>query len=546
MNEEIFEEIKTIKAVENIAIEDDKLKYAVIDKQNLLTVAKFLKEKGYKHLSFVTAVDKGRNFEVVYLLTSYIEYDSVALKVKLSEESEELSEENTVVQSLTEIFNSADWHERETYDMFGIKFDGHKNLKRILLPAEFMGHPLCKSYPIDKEQKISLESDFEASKDDVSVDSFIESEKKKGRVFESKIMHINMGPQHPSTHGVLRLRILVDGETIVKIYPVIGYLHRGIEKIAENLSYWQIVPYLDRLDYVAGMLNEFPFVLGVEKLAGIEVPERAQYLRVIVAELNRIASHLVWVATWPMDLGAITPFFYCFREREKILEIFEDLCRARMMFNYMRFGGVSSDINDEIRKKIYKFIDSFPENLKEYHNLLTGNEILIARSKGIGILKKEDAIGFGVTGPILRASGLEYDIRKAHSYSLYDKFKFRVPTYNEGDNYSRYLVRMEEMEESIKIVKQALDALPEGPVMAKVPRVVTPPTGSVYSKVEHAKGEMGVYIVSNGTIKPERIKIRSPSFSNLSILPYLAEGENIANVVAISGSLDPVMGCVDR
>lgn len=468
---------------------------------------------------------------------------------KISAESHVKSailEEDYVLPSVTSLYGSSDWYEREVYDMFGIKFSGHPNLKRILLNDAFEGHPLRKSYPLEKEQPVDMLKDFELSRDDVNADKFVEAERKKGREFETRVMHINMGPQHPSTHGVLRLRILVEGEQIVKMYPVIGYLHRGVEKIAENLNFMQFTPYLDRLDYVASMLNEFPYVLGLEKLVGVEVPERAQHIRVAMAELNRIASHLMWVATWPMDLGAITPFFYCFREREKVLEIYEELCGARMMYNYMRFGGVRNDLNEKTTNKIYRFLDSFPEHLKEYHELLTGNEIFLSRAKGIGVLKKEDALGYGVTGPILRACGMDYDIRKAHPYSMYDKFKFRVPVYNEGDNYARYLVRMEEMEESVKIVKQAMDSMPEGHFMAKVPRVITPPIGSVYSKIEHAKGEMGIYIVSNGTMKPERLKIRSPSFSNLSILPHLLEGENIADVVAISGTIDPVMGCVDR
>jgi len=539
MNEEIVEEIK--KNV-NVSIEDDKLKYVVVDKENLLKVAKFLKEKGYEHLSFVTGVDKGNEFEVVYMFTSYTNHDSVALKIKVQEE-------NPAVPTLTEIFNSADWHERETYDMFGIKFDGHKNLRRILLPAEFVGHPLRKSYPVNKEQEISLDSDFEATKDEFTVEKFIEDDPLNKEKYETKIMHLNVGPHHPSTHGVLRLRMLIDNEKIIKIYPVIGYLHRGIEKICENLNYNQIIPYTDRLDYVAGMLNELSYVLAVEKLMNIEIPERAQIIRVIVSELNRIASHIIWFTTWLMDLGATTPFFYGFNDREKILEIFEDLSRGRMTFNYMRIGGVKKDINENIAKKIYKFIDEMPSHIKEYHELVTGNEIFIGRTKGIGILKKEDAISLGVTGPMLRASGVDYDARRDNSYSMYDKFKFNVPVFNEGDNFARYMVRMREMEESIKIVRQAMDLLnstKEGEIMAKVPKLITPPKGSSYVKIEHAKGEMGVFIVSDGKPKPYRIKFRSPSFSNLYAISKMCENNYVADVVAISGTIDPVMGCVDR
>ncbi len=659
MIDEIFTEINNA-GIKDIALEEDgALKYIVANDKNLHSIVKFLKEKGYEHLSFVTAVDKLNELEVVYLLHSYAQKNFIPIKVKLGnkaktgeaeskteilispaeiiaegindyglclgcglcnkvcvngvdvksvifglkqnkninpeqisncaicglcqekcpkkikilevfkainkikadktktehkEEHKETKETESienefVIPTLTEIFKSADWHERETFDMFGINFEGHKNLRRILLPAEFKGYPLLKSYPCNKEQEISLSSDFEATKDELTVDKFIESEGQEGRTYQTKIMHLNVGPHHPSTHGVLRLRMIIDGERMIKIEPVIGYLHRGIEKVCESLNYNQIVPYMDRLDYVASMLNEFPYVLAMEKLMNIEIPERAQIIRVIVAELNRIASHIVWFTTWCMDLGATTPFFYGFNDREKILEIFEDVSRARMMFNYMCVGGVKKDINESIAKKIYKFIDMMPAHMKEYHNLITGNEIFLARTKNIGILKKEDAINFGVTGPMLRASGVNYDVRKDEPYSMYAQFKFNVPVFNEGDNFSRYMVRMNEIEESLKIIKQGMDILnsvKEGEIIAKVPRMIIPPKGSVYEKIEHAKGEMGIFIVSDGKPKPYRLKIRSPSFSNLSALPKMCENNYVADVVAISGTIDPVMGCVDR
>jgi len=644
--DEIFNEIKD--KFNAIIEEDGTLKYIVVNAENLQSVAKFLKEKGYEHLSFVTAIDRQNELEAVYLLHSYANKDSLALKVKLGnsegsikekteilispaelvaegikqhelcigcglcnkvcvqsvdvkavifalkqnkeikaeqisncakcglcepkcpkkikimeifeainklsnkkaealkepEKPKTLSAQNFVIPTLTEIFNSADWHERETYDMFGIKFDGHKNLKRLLLPAQFEGHPLRKSYPLGKEQEISLDSDFEATKDELSVEEFI-----KNHHYETQIMELNVGPHHPSTHGVLRLRMLIDGEKMLKIYPVIGYLHRGIEKICENLNYNHIVPYMDRLDYVASMLNEFPYVLAMENLMNIQVPERAQLIRVIVSELNRIASHIMWFTTYLMDLGATTPFFYGFREREQILEIFEDLSRARMTFNYMCVGGVKKDITPEIAGKIYKFTAQMPAHIREYYDLINGNEIFLGRVKGIGKLTKEDAINFGVTGPMLRASGVDYDIRRDEPYSMYDKFKFNVPVSNDGDNFARYIVRMKEMEESVKIVEQAtqlLNSAKEGEIMAKVPKLITPPKGSVYAKIEHAKGEMGIFIVSDGRQKPYRFKIRSPAFSNLCALPKMCENNYVADVVAISGTIDPVMGCVDR
>lgn len=525
-----------------------------VKREELLDTLKQLAGEGYIHLSNITAVDKREEsggFVLYYTLYSYDKEHGIIIKTNAEvEEGDDYEVPSlkpiyrlAIVPSLTPIYKSADWHEREVYDMFGITFEGHPNMKRILLPASFEGHPLRKEYSLEDEQLCDMETDFELTESELTVEDL---KKELGGVQETRVLHINMGPQHPSTHGVLRLRTLVDGERIVKMYPVLGYLHRGIEKIAENLNYNQLIPYFDRLDYVASMLNEFPYVLCVEDLMGTEVPERAQYLRIIMAELSRIASHLLSVATWPMDLGATTPFMYCFREREQILEIFEDICRSRMHFNYMQIGGVRRDLNDKTSDKIYSFVDSMPERLEEYHRLITGNEILMARAKGVGVLDRSDAINYGVTGPMLRASGVEYDLRKAHSYSDYYRFKFKIPVYSEGDCYARYLVRIDEITESLKIINQAMDNLPEGDFSTKVPRIITPPIGMTYNMVEHAKGEMGVFLVSNGTPKPERLHIRSPSFSNLGVLQHLCEGENIADVISILGTIDPVMGCVDR
>ena len=475
---------------------------------------------------------------------------SVKLRIKKLKEKEQeknkpkkelVIEYDLSVPSITSLYNAADWHERETYDLVGIKFEGHPNLRRILLSDTFKGHPLQKSFDLTKKQEIDMNKEYDIDR------HYLDKYKKEiESKIETKLLHINMGPQHPSTHGVLRLRLLVDGETVVKMYPVLGHLHRGMEKIGENLRYIQFIPYTDRLDYITGMFNNLAYVKPIEDLMVLEVPERAEYLRIIAMELNRITSHLIWFCTWAMDMGALTPYFYAFRERERIFQIFEGLCGARMTYNYIRPGGVSGDMNEKTEEKFRDFIEHFPENLNDYHTLLTENEIIKARTGGVGKLKAEDAINYGITGPMLRASGVEYDIRKAHPYSLYDDFKFKIPTREEGDTYARYMVRMDEMKQSHRILEQALDKIPEGKIMAKVPKLLTPPAGDTYGKIETSKGELGFYVVSDGTPKPYRLRIRSPSFCNLSILPFLCEGEKIADIVAISGSIDITLGCIDR
>jgi len=495
----------------------------------LLDVCRNLHTQGYTHLSLITAVEWPEDLEIVYHIYSYSKYEMTTLRTRVGKIDPQ-------VPSLTPVFASADWHERETYDLLGVRFTGHPNLRRILLPETFRGHPLRKDYLIAMKQMADMEEEMELAGDIPNTEG-IDTE---------RVVHMNMGPQHPSTHGVLRLRLLVEGEKVVRVYPVLGYLHRGMEKIAEQLNYKQFIPYTDRLDYVAGMINNYGYVSAIEKLVQVEVPERAEYLRVMAMELSRIASHLVWAATWCMDLGAITPFFYMMRDRERILRVFEELCGARMTLNYMRVGGVSGDMTEKVRRDLEGFLDVMPEMMAEYRQLVEDNEIIISRSKGIGHLALDDAIDLGVTGPMLRASGLEYDIRKAHPYSVYDRMKFKVPTRKEGDVYARYLVRMQEVKESLKIIEQALEDIPEGRITAKVPRIITPPAGDVYSRVESPKGELGFYVVSNGRQKPYRVRIRSPCFCNLASLERMAEGGKLADLVAINGSLDMIMGEVDR
>jgi NADH-quinone oxidoreductase subunit D len=384
-------------------------------------------------------------------------------------------------------------------------------------------------------------------------------------------MVINMGPQHPSTHGVLRLVLEIDGESVVSLAPDIGYLHTGIEKTCEAKFYQQVVPLTDRIDYLCPMTNNLAYCLAVEKLLGLEIPERAQYLRVLLNELTRIQSHLVWLGTHAMDIGALTVFLYCFREREEILRIFENVSGQRMMTSYFRVGGLALEPPLNLYKQIQDFLDIMPNRITQYENLLTANPIWVNRLKGVGILSAADAIALGVTGPPLRASGVDWDLRRDMPYSGYEKFQFKVPISNDCDVWARYIIRMEEMRESVKICQQALNGMPSGPIVADAPKIILPerekmktnmealihhfkivtegfpvPAGEVYQGVESPRGEMGYYVVSDGTAKPYRVHMRNPSFATLQALETMCKGRLLADVVAVIGSIDIVLGEIDR
>jgi len=358
---------------------------------------------------------------------------------------------------------------------------------------------------------------------------------------------LNIGPQHPSTHGVFRMRATMDGEVIIEMEPVFGYLHRGIEKLAEQRTYTGIIPLTDRLDYLSSMNNNLAYCLAVEKLAGIKVPERAEYIRIIMAELQRIASHLIAVGAFLNDCGAfMTPIVYMIREREKILDLFDMVCGQRLTYNYMRPGGVSQDIPDEFLPALDKFLNEMPSWLDEYDQLLAKNEILLARSKGVGILPKELAINSSASGPVLRGSGVQWDIRKKDPYSIYERFEFDIPTSTVGDCYDRYRVRMEEMRQSLRILQQARKQIPKGEARAKVPHLIRPPAGEIYGHIEAPKGELGFYIVSDNSIAPYRLHIRGPSLLNLTAIRDMVIGWKIADIILIFGSIDICMGEVDR
>jgi NADH-quinone oxidoreductase subunit D len=362
----------------------------------------------------------------------------------------------------------------------------------------------------------------------------------------TELVEINMGPQHPSTHGVLRLAVTLDGEVVVDCKPDVGYLHRGIEKLAEMRGWVQFTPITDRLDYLASMLGNAGYIYAVEKLGSIEVPERAEYIRVIMMELQRIASHLVFFGTMALDLGATTPFLYAFREREDILDLFEMVCGARLTYNYFRPGGVSRDLPAGFHGKCKAYIAKQRERLPEYDDLFTKNQIFIARTRNVGIISATDAINYSLSGPTLRGPGVAYDVRRADPYSVYDKLDWQVITYPTGDSLSRFLVRVMEMRQSLRIVEQALDAIPEGQLACKTPLRLKLPAGEVYNHIESARGDLGVYLVSDGGEKPYRLRWRAPSFINLGALGTMVKGWKVADIVAILGSLDIVLGEVDR
>jgi NADH-quinone oxidoreductase subunit D len=359
-------------------------------------------------------------------------------------------------------------------------------------------------------------------------------------------MVLNMGPQHPSTHGVLRVKLKLDGERVRGTECVIGYLHRGVEKIAEHRTYQQFAPYVDRMDYVAAVSNGLGYCEAVEKLLNAEAPPRARVIRTILTELQRIASHLVWLGTHALDIGALTPLFYCFREREEILKIFEKYCGARLTTHAFRIGGLQYEAYDGLEKDVERFCNDFERRIQEYVDLLTGNSIWISRTRNVGVLSAEDCVALGASGPILRASGVKWDLRKAQPYAAYDQYKFDIPVGTNGDTYDRYMVRMEEMRQSRRICLQAIQNIPEGPILGKVGKVLKPPAGEIYHSIEAPKGILGYYIVSDGTTQPYRVRVRPPSFVNLQAFDKMVRGHLVADVVAIIGTLDIVLGEVDR
>jgi NADH-quinone oxidoreductase subunit C/D len=497
-------------------------------------------EAGFDHLSCVTAQEYEDRYESIYHMTSYDDRTREASVVVPTAKDAPKS------QTAEPVFRTADWHEREAYDLVGIEYEDHPDLRRILLPETWQGHPLGLDYDQDRPQIVTLKEHANPLQEDHKDE-------------EGNTMFVNIGPHHPATHGVLHVKTTLDGEQIADLESDIGYLHRCEEQMCQQSTYrYQIMPYPDRWDYIsAGLLNEWAYARAAEDMADIEVPEYAQIIRTLGAELCRIASHMLAVGTFALDVyGDFTAIFmYAVRDREKTQNILEDLTGQRLMFNYFRLGGVVWDLpepREDFFDKIRTFLDELPEALEEYHDLISANEILQVRTVNTGVLPPEVAKSYGATGPVARGSGVDYDLRRDDPYGYYDQLDWDVVTEDGCDNYSRLLVRLREVEESAKIIEQCVDLLEDWPedernIQANVPRTIRPDDDTeIYRAVEAAKGELGIYMRADGTDKPARFKIRGPSFSNLQALPEMAEGEYIPDMIASLGSLDIVLGEVDR
>ncbi len=552
-----------------------------VKSEHLLEVGRFMRDHlAFDLLSNLTVVDRLKlpdfNPESEARFVGVYHLRSVARNGELLQIKTPLSGGDTpVAPSVTSIWPTANWHEREAFDLFGVRYEGHPDLRRILLPDDWPGHPLRKELPLGGERvPFSVTWDDEEFK--MLGRQIMQPEQTPQAIpkgMDGTHMVVNMGPQHPSTHGVLRLIVELDGERIKNVEPDIGYLHSGFEKQGEHVRYKDFVYYTDRMDYVSAMQNNLSYCLAVEQLLGIEVPPRAQVIRVIMAELQRIAAHLVWLGTHALDVSGTghALLMYAFREREEIMDLFEMACGARLTTSYMRIGGVSEDLPPAFIPRMTEFLEYMDERLDEYQAMLEKNPLWRKRLEGIGYLSQRDAIAMGVTGPMLRGSGIAYDLRRAQPYCGYDQYEFDIPTSELGDSYGRYLVRMAEMKQSVRILRQAAAQLPEGDYLLDDPKIVppkrdlldqsmealihhfklyteglTPPAGEVYRAIEAPKGEMGFYIVSDGSAHPYRLRIRTPSFTNLQSISLMSKEHLFSDLVVIIGTIDIVLGDVDR
>lgn len=549
-----------------------------VGRDSLVTVLNYLKNEitnPFRMLYDITAIDErsysNRNglpqsdFTIVYHLLSFDRNNDIRIKVPLKDN-------DVNVPTITDLWQNANWYEREAFDMFGINFNGHKYLRRLLMPLTWNGHPLRKDHPARATEMgpFQLPDDKQIREQDALHFNPEEWGMQK-HSDDSDFMFLNLGPQHPGTHGVLRLVLQLDGEDIVDIVPDIGFHHRGAEKMAERQSWHTFIPYTDRVDYLGGVMNNLAYCLGVEKLAGIEVPDRGKVIRVMLCELFRIASHLVWYGTFAQDVGQLSPVFYMFTDREKVFDIIAAVCGDRMHPNWFRIGGVQDDLPNGWDKLVREFVNYFPKRLNEYDKLVMKNRIFKARTKGIGSYTKEEAVEWGITGPGLRACGFEWDFRKKRPYSAYDQFEFDIPIAHNGDCYDRASVRVEEMRQSLKIIEQCLNNMPEGEYKSHHPQATPPvkertmhdietlithflnvtwgpviPPGEAFSGIEATKGNNGYYLISDGNTSPYRVRIRTPSFPHMQMVPYISRGHTIADLLAILGSVDFVLADLDR
>jgi NADH-quinone oxidoreductase subunit C/D len=549
-----------------------------MSKDRILDVLRFLKNdlpQPFRMLYDLTAIDERMrthrdgqppsDFTLVYQLLSFDRNSDLRIKVPLLGE-------NPSLPSATSLWPSANWYEREVWDMFGIKFDDHPFLERLIMPLSWKGHPLRKDHPARATEMGPFQLPDEKQDAEQAALQFNPERwglRREGP--DTDFMFLNLGPQHPGTHGVLRLILQLDGEEILDVVPEIGFHHRGAEKMGERQSWHTYIPYTDRVDYLGGVMNNLPYVMAVEKLAGIQVPERVQYIRVLLCELFRLASHLVWYGTFAQDLGQLSPVFYMFTDRERVFDIVGAITGGRMHPNWFRIGGVSQDLPNGWEKLVREFLDYFPKRLDEYDQLVMKNRIFQARTKGIGAYNLEEAIDWGVTGPNLRACGLEWDFRKKRPYSGYDQFEFDIPTAEHGDCYDRAVVRVAEMRQSMRIIQQCVENMPAGPYKSDHPLTTPPlkehtmhdietlithflnvswgpviPPGEAFAEVEATKGNNGYYLISDGGTESYRTRIRTPSFAHIQTLPQLSRGLLIPDLLAILGSIDFVLADIDR
>ena len=547
-------------------------------KDNLLQVLKYLKNEiifPFKMLFYLTAIDERvRNnrgdqpesdFTIVYHLTSFERNEDVRIKVALIDP-------NLSIQSITSVWESANWYEREVFDMFGINFEGHPRLTRILMPTYWKGNPLRKDhYARATEQAPYVLTDIMREAEDREYTFKPEEYGLETSSDDSDFMFLNLGPQHPGTHGLLRLILQLHGEDIVNIIPEIGFHHRGAEKMGERQTWHTYIPYTDRVDYLSGVMNNFAYLLSVEKLAGIIVPDRANVIRIMMSELFRIASHLVWLGTFAQDMGQMSPVFYAFNDRERIFDIVQAITGGRMHPSWFRIGGVAHDLPDGWEKLMQEFINYLPKRLKEFENAIIKNGIFKARTVGIGVYTTAEAIEWGITGPGLRATGFDWDYRKKRPYSGFENFEFDVPLGKNGDCYDRALVRMEEMRQSLRIIQQCINNMPEGHYKSDH-KLTTPPRknetmqdietlihhfvhvswgpvipfGEAMVPIEGAKGCNGYYLISDGNVSSYRTRIRTPSFPHIQMLPFITKGYTIPDLLAILGAMDFVLADLDR